>query len=171
MEVKASLKHLRISPRKTRLVAGLIRGLGVEKAANQLRFLNKKAAKPTLKLLESAIANATNNYSLEKSNLIIKEIKVDEGRVLKRWLPRAHGRATVLRNKLSHITVILGEIIDSGEKEAKKVEAEAPVKLDDLAKESKSGKKDDKSVSKKEGAKAKASSENFSAKVFRRKAG
>lgn len=172
MEVKASLKHLRIAPRKTRLVASLIRGLEVEKAINQLRFLNKKSAKPTLKLLESAIANAVNNYSLDRANLVIKEIKVDEGRVLKRWLPRAHGRATILRNKFSHITIVLSEIVDSGKKEAKKVEVEAPVKLDEMAKEAKSTKKDEgKGVSKKESAKAKASSENFSSKVFRRKAG
>lgn len=187
MEVKASLKHLRISPRKTRLVAGVVRGLEVNKAINQLKFLNKKAAKPTLKLLESAIASAVNNYDLDKDNLIIKEIKVDEGRVLKRWLPRAHGRATVLRKKMSHVTIILSEIVDSGKKEAKKTEVEAPVKLDELSKESKKEKKQSdkkektekpkadekvsKSSEKSEKIESKGSSKSFTSKVFRRKSG
>ena len=173
MEVKASLKHLRIAPRKTRLVAGIVRGLDVNKASNQLKFLNKKASKPFLKLLESAIANAVNNYDLDKNNLIIKEIKVDEGHVLKRWLPRAHGRATILRKKMSHVSVVLSEIVDSGKKEAKKVEVEAPVKLDDVAKEVKKDEKDDsnKKISDKKAPEAKASSKGFASKVFRRKAG
>lgn len=173
MEVRASLKHLRISPRKARLVAGLVRGLDVKTASDQLRFLNKKSAKPILKLLESAVANAVNNYDLDKNNLTIKEIKVDEGRVLRRWLPRAHGRATILRKKMSHITIVLTEIVDSGKKEAKKVKVEAPVKLDELAKEAKKTQKDDKTNKeevkiKKE---TKSSNKSFANKVFRRKAG
>jgi len=173
MEVRASLKHLRVAPRKARLVAGLVRGLDVNKAANQLKFLNKKSAKPMLKLLDSAVANAVNNYDLDKSNLTIKEIKVDEGRVLKRWLPRAHGRATILRKKMSHVTVILSEIIDSGKKEAKKVKVEAPVKLDEVSKEAKKAKKDDKVEKEADKTKneLKSSNKSFANKVFRRKAG
>ncbi|PKM91259.1 50S ribosomal protein L22 [Candidatus Falkowbacteria bacterium HGW-Falkowbacteria-1] len=187
MEVKASLKHLRISPRKTRLVAGVVRGLEVNKAINQLKFLNKKAAKPVLKLLESAIASAVNNYDLDKNNLTIKEIRIDEGKVLKRWMPRAHGRATVLRKKMSHVNLVLSEIVDSGKKEAKKVEVEAPVKLDELSKESKKEKKQDKKEDQTEEEKAdekvkkvsekpgkmdsKGSSKSFTSKVFRRKSG
>ena len=171
MEVKASLKHLRIAPRKTRLVASLVRGSEVNKAINQLKFLNKKAAKPFLKLLESAVANAVNNYDLDKNNLTIKEIKVDEGRVLKRWLPRAHGRATILRKKMSHINIILSEIVDSGKKEAKKIDLEAPVKLDEMAKENKKDNSAKKVDDKKPGTEAKSSSKGFASKVFRRKAG
>lgn len=174
MEVRASLKHLRVAPRKARLVSGLVRGLDVNKAANQLKFLNKKSAKPMLKLLESAVANAINNYDLDRNNLIIKEIKVDEGRVLKRWLPRAHGRATILRKKMSHVTIILSEIVDSGKKEAKKVKVEAPVKLDEVAKEAKKNKKEDKvdkDIDKNVKGDVKSSNKSFANKVFRRKAG
>ena len=116
MEVKASLKHLRISPRKVRLVANLIRGLETEAAISQLKFLNKKAARPVLKLLESAIANATNNYNLDKKNLRIKEIRVEDDKTLRRWLPRAHGRATILRKRMSHVYIVLSEIVSSGKK-------------------------------------------------------
>jgi len=174
MEVRASLKHLRVAPRKARLVSGLVRGLDVNKAANQLKFLNKKSAKPMLKLLESAVANAINNYDLDRNNLVIKEIKVDEGRVLKRWLPRAHGRATILRKKMSHIAITLSEIVDSGKKEAKKVKVEAPVKLDEVAKEAKKTKKDDKidkDIDKNVKGDVKSSNKSFANKVFRRKAG
>jgi large subunit ribosomal protein L22 len=201
MEVKASLKHLRISPRKTRLVAGVIRGLEVNKAVNQLKFLNKKSAKPMLKLVQSAISSAVNNYELDKNNLIIKEVRVEDGKTLKRWMPRAHGRATVIRKRMSHIYLILSEIVDSGKKEAKKVKVEEPVKLDDLAKKPKSDKKekvskDDKALATKKvktekeeekgveivdprghgkgkntKIEGKSSSKSFASKVFRRKAG
>ncbi len=142
MEVKASLKHLRISPRKSRLVAGLVRGLEVNKAVNQLKFLNKKSAQPILKLLNSAISSAVNNYELDKNNLIIKEIRVEDGKTLKRWMPRAHGRATVIRKRMCHIYIILSEIVDSGKREAKKVSVEAPVKIDDLGQKPKKDKKE-----------------------------
>lgn len=173
MEVKASLKHLRISPRKTRLVAGLIRGMDVTKATNQLKFLNKKSAHPMLKLLDSAISNAVNNYDLDKKNLTIKEIKVEDGKTLKRWMPRAHGRATVIRKRMSHIYITLSEIVDSGKREAKKVVIEEPVKLEDLGQKSKSDKKDkiekgEKSADSKIG---KSDNKSFTGKMFRRKAG
>ncbi len=189
MEVKASLKHLRISPRKTRLVAGVIRGLEVNKAVNQLKFLNKKSAKPMLKLVQSAISSAVNNYELDKNNLIIKEVRVEDGKTLKRWMPRAHGRATVIRKRMSHIYLTLSEIVDSGKKEAKKVKVEEPVKLDDLSKKPKSDKKEKVSAEKKDEVakniktekpeeklkntkiENKASSKSFASKVFRRKAG
>ena len=116
MEVKASLKHLKIAPRKTRLVAGLVRGLEVNKAINQLKFLNKKSAHPVLKLINSAVSNAINNFDLDKNNLIIKEIRVEDGKTLKRWMPRAHGRATTIRKRMSHIYVTLAEIVESGKK-------------------------------------------------------
>lgn len=129
MEVKAKVKHIRMSPRKVRLVVDVVRGLEVEKAIDQLDFMNKKAVTPVKKLLESAIANAENNFDLEKNNLFIKEIRVDESRTLKRWMPRARGRATPIRKRMSHINLILGELVDSGEKEGKKPEVEEPVKL------------------------------------------
>lgn len=135
MEVKASAKTIKISPRKVRLLAGLIRGLTVGKAGEQLRFTGKKAATPIIKLLNSAIANAENNFELKKDNLFVKEIRVDEGTTLKRWAPKARGRATPLRKRASHIYIALGELVDSGKVAARKGKIEAPIKLDARAKE------------------------------------
>lgn len=172
MEVKASLKHFRISPRKSRLVAGLIRGMEVNKASNQLKFLNKKSAHPMLKLLNSAVASATNNFDLDKNNLVIKEISVEDGKTLKRWMPKAHGRATVIRKRCCHIYITLSEIVDSGKREAKKIKIEEPVKLEDLGQKSKVDKKDKIEKNEKSadtrGAK---SDKSFAGKMFRRKAG
>ena len=99
MEVKAKLKYIRISPRKVRLVADLVRKMEVNKALDQIKFSGKKSAKPLSKLINSAIANAANNFELDKNNLYIKEIRVDEGQTLKRWMPKARGRATPIMKK------------------------------------------------------------------------
>ena len=135
MEVKAKAKHIRMSPRKVRLVADIVRGLTVKNAINQLRFTNKKAVLPVKKLIESAIASAENNYELKQDNLFVKEMMVDEGATMKRWKPRARGRATPIRKRTSHINLILGELVDSGEIKAKKTKIDAPVKLGAKAKE------------------------------------
>lgn len=129
MEVKAKAKHIKMSPRKVRLVVDAVRGMKTDKALEQLSFINKLATKPIEKLLKSAIANAENNFELDKDNLFIKEIRVDEGVTLKRWMPRAHGRATPIRKRMSHISLVLGEIKDSGQKEAKKQKIEEPIKI------------------------------------------
>lgn len=134
MEVRAKAKYIKMSPRKLRLIADVVRGAVVGKALEQLKFINKKAALPIGKLLNSGIANAVNNYELDKDNLYIKEIRVDEGPVLKRWAPKAHGRATPIRKRMSHIDLVLGEIKVSGKKKAKKEKLEAPVRLDAAAK-------------------------------------
>jgi large subunit ribosomal protein L22 len=122
MQAKAQLRFLRMSPKKVRLIANLIRGLKVEEAVSQLTFMNKAAQRPVLKLLKSAIANAENNFQLKKDNLFIKEIKVDMAGALKRWQPRAHGRATPIRKKLSHILIVLDEIRPTKTKVAKKAQ-------------------------------------------------
>lgn len=109
MEVTAKLRYLRIAPRKVRLVADLIRGKNVEQATHILSFTRKRAAKPILKLLNSAIANAINNFQLKKENLYIDKITVDEGPKLKRWRPRARGVAYEIQKKTSHITLVLKE--------------------------------------------------------------
>ena len=109
MEVKASLKYLRIAPRKVRLVADLIRGLDVEEAKNLLSLERKRAAKNLLKLLNSAISNAKNNFHLNEDNLYIKTIRVDQGPTLKRYFPRAQGRATLIQKKTSHVFIELAE--------------------------------------------------------------
>jgi len=136
MEIKASLNQLRMSPRKVRLVADIVRGMKTDKALDQLRFGDKKAVSPILKLVESALANAVNNYDLDKDNLFIKSIMIDEGATLKRWTPKAQGRATTIRKRSCHIHLTLAELKDSGKKIAKNVKADAPVKLEDLVKAS-----------------------------------
>lgn len=182
MEVKASLKHLRMSPRKARLVIDVVRKMPVNIALDQLKFINKKAAEPIACLIKSAIASGINTYSLEADNLYIKEIRSDEGVTLKRWMPRAHGRATSIRKRGCHLTLVLGEIKESGKKEKKIVKAADPVKLEKLVESSKSSKKDPKTKSEKSTdaadprvenrqAPVKTEGKGFSAKMFRRKAG
>lgn len=107
VQAKAQLKHLRMSPQKVRLIANLIRGLHVVEARKQLMFSSKHAARPVLKLLNSAVANAIHNHDIKEDTLKIETIFVDEGSVLRRWMPRAMGRATPLRKRSSHITLIL----------------------------------------------------------------
>lgn len=119
MPVTAKLKYLRIAPRKVRLVADLIRGKKVEEAQNILNFTIKKSAKPILKLLNSAVANAHNNFQLDSTNLYISKITVDQGPKYKRWMPRARGRVSEIQKKASHITLVLEETAPG--KKAKKV--------------------------------------------------
>jgi len=138
MEVKASLKHLRTSPRKVRLVADLVRGKKVDNALNQLKLTNKKVTLPLYKLLMSAVSNAENNFELEKDNLMIKEIRVDDGATLKRWMPRAHGRATTIRKRSSHVMITLAEIVESKKKASTKKGAKDDIKrVKDTAKKEK----------------------------------
>ncbi|MFA6388740.1 MAG: 50S ribosomal protein L22 [Patescibacteria group bacterium] len=108
MEVKAHLNQLRIAPRKVRLVANLVRGLSVAAAAAQLQFLNKQAAVPLQKLLSSAVATAEHNYKLTSKTLYINSIRVNEGTALKRWKPRAMGRATLIKKRSANVTLVLG---------------------------------------------------------------
>jgi len=108
-EVVAKLRYLRIAPRKVRLVADLIRKKPVNEALVILDFTRKKAALPLKKLLNSAIANAKNNFQLDPSNLYISKITVDEGPKYKRWMPRARGRADLILKRTSHITLVLKE--------------------------------------------------------------
>jgi large subunit ribosomal protein L22 len=106
---KATLTMLRSTPRKTRLVADLIRGMDVSRAEDVLKFTNKRAATPMLKLLQSAKANAVNNHDMFEDTLFVKTIVVNEGPTLKRMLPRARGRADTLRKRTCHITITLEE--------------------------------------------------------------
>jgi len=116
MEVKAKLNRLRISPRKVRLVIDVIRGMDALEAVDQLKFMNKGAALPIKKLVESAMANAEHNSKLEKTNLFIKKITVNESVTLKRWKPRAMGRATPIRKRSSIVDIVLGEKVASKKK-------------------------------------------------------
>ena len=105
----AKLRWLRMSPRKVRLVVDLIRGKPVEEALNLLTFNQKAASRPLVKLLRSAVANADDRGGHDIDKLFIKTAVVDEGPTWRRWLPRAMGRATRIRKRTSHVTLVLGQ--------------------------------------------------------------
>lgn len=107
MEVKAIARYQMISPRKCRLVADMIRGQGVEDALAVLDFTPKKAARFLAKTVRSAVANAENNNSIDVDDLFIKTVMVDMGPTSGRYRPRAQGRATPIRKRTSHITVVV----------------------------------------------------------------
>jgi large subunit ribosomal protein L22 len=109
MEVRAVTKYLRISSQKTRLVADMVRGKGVNEALILLKFTPKKGARFITKTLRSAIANAESARSLDPDNLFIKSIMIDQGPRLKRFRPRAMGRATKIWKPSSHISIVLAE--------------------------------------------------------------
>jgi large subunit ribosomal protein L22 len=109
MKSRAAAKYIRISPLKARLVMDQIRGKNVEEALNALSFSPKKAARILKKLIGSAIANAEQNSKVDVDNLYIQRIFADEGPTLKRIRPRARGRATRIRKRTSHLTVVLEE--------------------------------------------------------------
>ena len=104
----AQLNYLRIAPRKVRSVGDLIKGLTVNEAEAQLLVQRRRPAKPLLKLLRSAVANAKNNKRLNPDHLFIASIRVDQGPMLKRSLPRARGSASPIQKKMSHVTLVLG---------------------------------------------------------------
>jgi len=126
MQVSAKLNNFRKSPRKVRLVAKALRGLGIKEAENQLKFLIKGSAPGFEKLLKSAIANAENNFGLDKDNLFVKDVIVNESAKLKRWLPRAYGRATPILKRASDIEMILAEKVEG--KGRKKIEKKQEIK-------------------------------------------
>lgn len=109
MEVKAHLRFARITPRKMRLVADLCKGMPVDKAHYQLGFCQKRGGKMLASLLTSAIAIAREKGGIDMDNLFVKRVLVSDGPMLKRFIPRAMGRATKVRKKMSHITVVLDE--------------------------------------------------------------
>jgi len=105
--MKASLANLRISPRKVRLVANLVKGKTVEQALAQLTFLTKRSSNPLSKLIKSAVANATENSKADKAKLFVKNVRVDKGQVLKRSMARAFGRSAPIYKRSSHVEVTL----------------------------------------------------------------
>lgn len=113
IEARAVQRYLRRSPRKTRLVADLVRGDSVRKALDKLKFLNKGAAEDVAKVIKSAAANVRNKFEeerLDNDNLFVKTIFVDEGPTLKRIQPAPQGRAHPIRKRSSHITVVVSKI-------------------------------------------------------------
>jgi len=109
METKAVAKFVRISPRKIRLVMDQVRGKQVGEALNMLSFAPQRGARILKKLVNSAIANAEQNKGVDVDSLYIRRVYADEGPTLKRWRPRAQGRATSIRKRTSHLTVVLNE--------------------------------------------------------------
>ena len=108
MEVNATAKYLRVSPRKARMVIDMIRGKSVREAEAILKFCPNRGAEYASKDLKSAVANAENNLSLAKEDLIVTKAYVDEGPSLRRYKPRAQGRADRMVHRMSHITVVVG---------------------------------------------------------------
>src|SRR3990170_2842709 len=106
--MRAVAKFVRIAPRKARLVADEIRGKSYPEAVSLLRFTNKRAAKVVGEVVDSAAANAEHNLDADTDELSVKAVRVDEGPTIKRYRPRAMGRATMIRKRTSHITVELG---------------------------------------------------------------
>jgi large subunit ribosomal protein L22 len=109
MNVRATAKFVRTSPRKISLVAALIRGRSAQEAVTVLNTTQKRATDPVGKVLKSAIANAENNYNLKSRNLKVESVLVGPGPTLKRFRPRAQGRAGSIHKRTSHITVVLSD--------------------------------------------------------------
>ena len=109
MEIKAIARYIRVSPRKVRLLINEIKGKKVEEALNILSFAPQKGAPILKKLINSAVANANQYPDIDVDNLFIKNAFADEGPTLKRFRPRAMGRATRIRKRSSHLTVVLDE--------------------------------------------------------------
>ncbi|MBI4525131.1 MAG: 50S ribosomal protein L22 [Deltaproteobacteria bacterium] len=109
METRAITRFVRVSPRKVRLVVDQIRGKGVEEALNVLKFIPKRSAAIVAKTVRAAVANAEATQSVDVDRLYVKRAAVGEGGMWKRFMPRAMGRATRIRKRLSHITVVVDE--------------------------------------------------------------
>jgi len=184
MKVTAKLDNLRIAPRKTKLVADLIKGLDIKIALDQLDMRVKRTSPHMKKLLLSAVANAENNFGLDKDNLYVEDVVVGAGPSLKRWMPRAYGRAAQILKRTSKITIVLEEriegkgrktkeemakIMEKRMKERKKAEKERAEtegkeeKVEEMAKTKKISEKEIDKVKKDGGGKS------WGSKIFRRK--
>ena len=139
MKTTAKLNNLRIAPRKVRLIADVIRNKKVEEAQNILNFSIKKGSLPLLKLLNSAVSNASSVFQAMPENLYISKITVDEGRKLKRWRPRARGNAARIEKKTSSITLVLEEIEKTKKKKVAAKKAVAKVEEKKEAEDKKPG--------------------------------
>ncbi len=180
MEIKVTAKFVRNAPRKVSLLTNLIRGVDVKEALARLEFTNKLAAFPVIKLIKSAIANAKENYGLDEANLFIKDSIAGAGPVLKRYMPKAFGRATPIRKRMSHITIILGERVPTDVAKITKkksidnivtIGAVDELKAIENDKDIKEEKKDITKKVKKTDEKGSVASKGFVGKIFNRKSG
>ena len=109
MEVRAVAKYVRTSPQKVRMIIGTIKGKPVEEAMNKLKFMPQKAAGILENVLRSALANAEQKEDMDVDRLVVRNVYADQGPTMKRWRPRARGRATRILKRSAHITVVLAE--------------------------------------------------------------
>lgn len=109
MAAIARLKMVRMTPRKVRVIANQVRGKGAQEAIDFLTFCKRSAARPLLKLLKSAVANADQKGGVDIDNLVVKQLLVDSGPTMKRWLPRARGSASPILKRTSRVSVTLDE--------------------------------------------------------------
>ena len=130
MEARAIARFVRVTPQKARRVVDLIRGMEAAEAQTLLKFAPQAASEPIGKVLDSAIANATNNLNLDPTTLVISQVYVDEGPTMKRFRPRAQGRAFRINKRTSHITVVVesregvhAELVETKKKTAPKKRA------------------------------------------------
>ena len=130
MEARAIARFVRVTPQKARRVVDLIRGMEAAEAQTLLKFAPQAASEPIGKVLDSAIANATNNLNLDPTTLVISQVFVDEGPTMKRFRPRAQGRAFRINKRTSHITVVVesregvhAELVETKKKTAPKKRA------------------------------------------------
>lgn len=181
MQVTARLNNFRMSAKKARLMADLVRGKNTAEAKSQLRYAPGKMAQPLLKLLDSGVANAANNFGLDKNNLYIERIIVNEGTVMKRYRPRAHGRAYEILKRSCHVELTLNEVVEGRGRTTVEKQEVATVSYEELKKatkeaeeileKQKSSAKKGKQGQKKEEAKKTGTTEKGGAlgKIFRRK--
>ncbi len=174
MTVTVKTRHIRIAPRKVRLVADMIRGEGAERAKSLLSFTVNKSAGPLLKLLKSGLTSAKNDLGWDEKNLYISKITIDEAPKLKRWRPRARGSASRIEKKTSHITLVLDQIEKKGETKKKKkdkVVTKKVASLEEIKEDTRLGKKEkEKSARAKKVDKVKETKEKKTkSQVFRRK--
>ena len=138
MKVTAKLNNLRISPRKVRLMATFIKGQNVLDAIDQLGTTVKAGTPQLKKLLESAVANGENNFGLDKTNLYVYSAIVEAGATLKRWMPKAYGRAGAIRKRTCKIMITLEERVEGlGRKSKEQMEKEKKARLDAIKKQEK----------------------------------
>lgn len=109
MQAKATAKYMRVSPRKMKFVCNMVRGKNVDEALSILKFTPRKGADILEKVVKSAVANAENNFDMDRDSLYVAEVYSNQGPTLKRWRPRAQGRAYKILKRTSHISVVVKE--------------------------------------------------------------
>lgn len=182
MKVTARLNNIRIAPRKIRLVTNFIKGMDIQTAVNQLDATVKKGSAPIKKLLLSAVSNGENNFGIDRNNMYVYSVIVGAGPTLKRWMPKAFGRAGQILKRTSQIELVLEERVEGkGRKSKEQMEKEKKARLAEQKKAEKEAIKEskeneevvEKNVEKKktvaDSKKAKENQGNWGSKIFRRK--